>query len=170
MAGLTEEAASKLEKENHPFGKKDHLDAKFEKDVAEEFLGLTDAKGKLSGAERDKVRKIGPITRPTLDEYWKQRRKREKAGDPIDKLRTLIGKVRTVSGGKKLNADATKLLEHLNQNPAETDDLKTIYDRIIGILDGNESSEAKANALKTVLPATENQPTDMPSPPPENAQ
>ena len=68
------------------FDKKDHLDAKFEKDVAEEFLGLKDSKGKLSGAERDKARKIGPITRATMDEYWRQRRKRENAGDPIVKL------------------------------------------------------------------------------------
>jgi CRISPR-associated protein Csb1 len=135
------------------FDKKDHLDAKFEKDVAEEFLGLVDAKGKLSGTERDKVRKIGPATRATLDEYWRQRRKRERAGDPIEKLRGLIEKVRTKNRGKELNADADKLRSYLDDNPADTDELKTIYENIRAVLDGKDSAEAKTGALKTILPA-----------------
>lgn len=164
MAGLTEEETAKQQKGKHPYDGKDRVDAKFEKDVAEEFLGLTDAKGKLSGAERDKVRKIGPITRATLDEYWKQRRKREKAADPIDKVRTLIDKVKTKNKGKELNADAEKLRTHLAENPVDTDELKGVYDKIIAILDGNDSAEAKVAALKTVIPPTENQAAEMPRP------
>jgi hypothetical protein len=165
MAGLSEKEASNLAKGEHPYDKKDHLDARFEKDVAEEFLGLADAKGKLSGAERDKVRKIGPITRATLDEYWRLRRKREKAGDPIDKLRTLIGRVKTVSGGKKLNADAEKLRTYLTDNPPDAEDLKGIHEKIVGILNGNDTPEAKITALNTVLPPVENQSAGMPPSP-----
>jgi CRISPR-associated protein Csb1 len=164
MAGLADEDASKLEKDKHPFDKKDRLDAKFEKDVAEEFLGLTDAKGKLSGAERDKVRKIGPITRATLDEYWKQRRKREKAGDPIDKLRTLIDKVKTKNRGRELNADADKLRTHLSENPADTDELKEVHENITRILDGDDSAEAKVAALKALIAPAQKQPADAPNP------
>lgn len=164
MAGLTPEQASKLPPGEHPYDKKDHLSAKFEKDVAEEFLGLTDAKGKLSGAERDKVRKIGPITRATLDEYWKQRKKREKAGDPIDKLRTLIGKVKTKNKGKELNADAEKLRAYLNKNQADSNELKEIHEKVVAILDGNDSSEAKVTALKAILPAVESEPVEAANP------
>ncbi len=53
------------------FESKDHLDARFEKDVAEEFLGL-------SSAERDKVRKLGPITRETLSKYKVEKKRRDK--------------------------------------------------------------------------------------------
>lgn len=146
------------------FETKDHLNAIFEKDVAEEFLGLKDSKGKLSGAERDKARKIGPITRATMDEYWRQRRKRENAGDPLVKLRALIEKVKTVSGGKKLNADAEKLRTYLKDNPSDTDDLKVVYERVVGILDGNDSPEAKLTALKSILPPTDTQSAVTPIP------
>jgi len=70
------------------------LNSSFEDGVANEFLGLTDSKGKLSGAERDKVRKRGPITRANLDLYWADRRKRENAGDPVAKLQALIARSR----------------------------------------------------------------------------
>ncbi len=164
MALPAEKDASALEKDKHPFDRKDRLDAKFEKDVAEEFLGLTDAKGKLSGAERDKVRKIGPITRATLDEYWKQRRKRESAGNPIDKLRTLIDKVKTKNKGRELNADADKLRTYITDNPADTDETKAVQENIIRILTGNDSADAKVAALKAVIPPTEKQPADGPNP------
>lgn len=145
------------------FEEKDRLDAKFEKDVAEEFLGLKDSKGKLSGAERDKARKIGPITRPTMVEYWRQRRKRENAGDPLVKIRTLIEKVKTVAGGKRLNADAEKLRAHLNDNPPDTEGLKTIHAQIVGILDSDDSPEGKVNRLKAVLPPVESQSANTPN-------
>ncbi len=135
------------------FDKKDHLEAKFEKDVAEEFLGLTDAKGKLSGAERDKVRALGPITRATLGKYYAAKKKRDNDGDPTDKLRAMLDKVKAVSGGKKLNADAEKLRTYMTENPADMDDLKGYYAKITEILDGSDSPEAKATALKTILPA-----------------
>jgi CRISPR-associated protein Csb1 len=153
MAGLSTEDASKLAEESHPFAKKDHLDATFEKDVAEEFLGLTDAKGKLSGAERDKVRALGPITRATLGKYYAAKKKRDKDGDPTDKLRAMLDKVKAVSGGKKLNADAEKLRTYITENPADTDDLKGYYAKITEILDGTELPEVKVTALKAVLPA-----------------
>jgi len=163
MAGFTEEQASRLTKGEHPYDKKDHPNETFERDVAEEFLGLKDTNGNRSGAERDKVRKIGPITRATLDAYWKQRKKREKAGDP-DKVYSLIRKVKAISGGTKLNADAEKLRTYLNENPADTDELKARNEKLIGILDGNDPAEAKVTALRAVLPSTENQLPDTANP------
>ena len=149
---------------NIEFDRKDHLDAKFETDVAEAFLGLKDAKGKLSGGERDKARKIGPITKATMDEYWRQRRKRENAGDPMVKLRTLIEKVKSVSGGRKLNADADKLRVHLTDNAPDTEDLRNIHEKILGILDGNDLPEAKVTALKSLASSPEHQPSHAPNP------
>jgi|GEM_PF-254457 len=73
-----------------PYDKKDHLGARFEKDVAEEFLGLTDAKGKLSGTERDKVRALGPITKENLTKYNLNKKKKDKAGERKDKMRILF--------------------------------------------------------------------------------
>lgn len=145
------------------FESKDHPDARFEKEVAEEFLGLTDAKGKLSGSERDKVRRLGPITKQTLERYRADRKKREKAGDPLDKLRVLIEKVKGASGGKKLSPAAEKLRKHISENPADTDELKAIHERITEILDSNDSVETKVTALKAALPPAESQSADSPT-------
>ncbi len=147
-----------------PFESKDYLDARFEKDVAEEFLGLTDSKGKLSSAERNKVRKLGPITKKTLETYKAEKKKRDKQGDPIETLRTLIGKVKTKNKEKDLNADADKLRTHLNENPADTDKLRAIHENILAVLNGNNSAKGKVEALKIVLPSAEDQPTDAPNP------
>lgn len=152
MAGSSLEDVSNLPDQDGPFTKKDHLEAKFEADVAEQFLGLKDSKGKLSSAERDKARSYGAITKDNMTKYWADRRKRDNAGDPTVKLRALIDKVKAVSNGRKLNADAEKLKTYINENPAESDDLKGYYAKIIEILDSADSPETRVANLKTVLP------------------
>jgi hypothetical protein len=150
---------------------KDRCDVVFQKGVAEEFLGLADARGKPSSTERDKVRALGPVTRATLDKYWADRRRREKSGDPKEKLRTLIDKVRVTPGGKKLNAAADQLRKYLSENPDEQGELKAIYDRISGILDGPDEAKAKVAALKAVLaPASDESVDRTDASPPADTQ
>lgn len=148
--------------------RKDHPDVVFQKGVAEEFLGLTDAKGKPSATERDKVRSLGAVTRETLDKYWADRRGREGAADPKEQLRSLIDKIKVTAGGKKLNAAAEHLRKYLSDTSAAEDEPKGIYTRISEILDGGEPPEAKVSALKAALaPADESVDPAHASPPTE---
>jgi CRISPR-associated protein Csb1 len=119
------------------FEKKDHLDATFQKDVAEEFLGLTDAKGKLSGVERDKVRKIGPITRETLDEYKRDKKKREKSGDPVEALQKLV--------------DALKIGNNDKFNKGPREKLAVKVTDIEGDSDSSEDLKSRAGKIKSLL-------------------
>jgi len=133
------------------------LNSSFEDGVANEFLGLTDSKGKLSGAERDKVRKRGPITRANLDLYWADRRKRENAGDPVAKLQALIAKVKAANKGKKLSADTEKLRAYISENPTDADELKKMYRDVLVILDSTDTPEQKVQKLANVIAKGDNQ-------------
>jgi len=152
MAGVSPDEILKLPEQDRPFAKKDIPDAIFEKGVAEDFLGLRDSKGNLSGAERDKARSYGAITKENMAKYWADRRKRDNSGDPTVKLRALIAKVQAISNGKRLNAAAEKLRNYIIENPADSDDLKGYYAKILEILDGADSPETKVEKLKGVLP------------------
>lgn len=147
------------------FEDKDHLDATFEKDVAEEFLGLTDSKGKLSSAERDKVRKLGPITKETLAKYKADKKKRDKAGDPVDALRKLVDAL-SVSKADKFNKGsrdklATRVTE-IEGDSESGDDLKHLASKINPLLtEENGAAKRKVQMLALFLGAVD-QSTDTP--------
>lgn len=132
------------------FDNKDQLDAQFEKDVAEEFLGLTDAKGKLSGAERNKVRALGPITKETLAQYRAEKRKREKAGVPIEVLQKLVNAL-TVSPAGTFNRGpreklATKIAE-IEGDRNSGDDLISLATKIKPLLTEDKRAEERKNQM-----------------------
>lgn len=145
------------------FGKKDHLDARFEKDVAEEFLGLTDAKGKLSGAERDKVRALGPITRDTLNKYYAAKKKRDRAGDPIEALRKLVDAL-TVSRRDAFNkGPRDKLASRIGEiesDASEDAQLKELASKIKPHLSEDPGATARKEQMLALFPAT---PIEQPS-------
>lgn len=84
----------------------DRHDVTFETGVAEKFLAYPQA-------ERDKIRKLGPITAETLARFEAAKKKREQGEHPVVKLRQLVEGLKTNKAGNKLNeAPAKKLKEH----------------------------------------------------------
>ncbi len=133
MAGLSDEDVTKLPQNERPFANKDVLDARFEQGIAEEFLGLTDTQGKLSGAERDKVRKLGPITTETLARYKSEKRKRDKAGDPIEAIRKLVEALKVGKGDEFNKAPRDKLATRIMEIEEDDDsgeDIKELASKI----------------------------------------
>ena len=125
---------------------KDHLDATFEKDVAEEFLGLSDAKGSPSVKERDKVRALGPITKETLAKYRATKKNRE-PGSPIERLRKRVDslsftKSRTFK--KPPREELSALLKEFENDGEASDNLKSLVEKIRELL----TDEGDANARK----------------------
>lgn len=140
------------------YDKKDHLDATFEKDVAEEFLGLTDAKGKLSGAERDKVRAIGPITKETLARYRAEKKKREKAGDPFETLRKLVDAVAIDDKKDKFKSTKPKTalrerLKAISEDADSDEALKTLASSISARLTDETGAKQRKAGMVALFPS-----------------
>jgi CRISPR-associated protein Csb1 len=143
------------------FDKKDRLDARFEKGVAEEFLGLTDAKGKPSTSERDKVRALGPITRETLDKYWVERKKREKLGDPMEALHKLVEGLdfKGKEGRKQFKSNASKTnlgpkLTEIANDPSASEELKRIAAAIQELLTDDIGADTRKAQMLALFPST----------------
>lgn len=163
MAGMSSADVSKLPEQDRPFAKKDILDAIFEKGIAEEFLGLRDAKGNLSGAERDKVRALGPITRRTLDAYYAAKKKRDKDTDPIEALRKLVDAVAIDEGKDRFKSTKpTKALrEKLKAIAEDTDSdaaLKVLAASISGLLTDDAGAKDRKSQILALFTTAEEQP------------
>jgi len=92
------------------FGEKDQLDAVFESGVAEEFLGMGDD-------DRDKVRKLGPITAATLKRFRELTKDPFKAvGDELKAAKDALGNAPRRGKPPVMNLEALKrLAEALKQ-------------------------------------------------------
>jgi CRISPR-associated protein Csb1 len=157
------------------FESKDHLDARFEKDVAEEFLGLTDSKGKLSSAERDKVRKLGPITRETLTKYKAEKKRRDKASDPVESLRKLVEAIAVDDRKNKFKTTkpVTNLRDRLKEiaEDAESDEiLKVLATKISTLLTNEAGAKERKPQMLACFPATAEPPTASETPATPEAQ
>jgi len=154
---------------------KDRLDARFEKDVAEDFLGLTDSKGKLSSAERDKVRKLGPITRETLTKYKAEKKKRDKAGDPVESLRKLVEAI-AVDDKKdkfKTTKPTTALRDRLKEIVEDTESdesLKALATAISMQLTDEAGANERKSEMLARFPALAEPPTASETPATPKAQ
>lgn len=154
---------------------KDRLDAKFEKDVAEEFLGLTDSKGKLSSAERDKVRKFGPITRETLTKYKAEKKKRDKAGDPVESLRKLVEAIAVDDKKDKFKPTkpTTTLRDRLKEIVEDTESdetLKALATEISTRLTDEAGAKERKSEMLARFSATTEPPTASETPATPEAQ
>src|SRR5205085_1930486 len=86
----------------------------FEDGVANEFLAM-------DRADRDKIRARGAITRANLDDYKKEKKKREKSGDPIEALQKLVDGL-TVSKADRFNkGPREKLAARIAEVEADND-------------------------------------------------
>jgi len=129
-----------------PFDKKDHLDAVFETGVAEEFLAIKDKK------DRDKVRKLGPITAATLKKF------RDQGNDPFKSLMEVIKTTREelAKGNKKillqivpaLNSVITALNE-LAENSSLPDEVKVLASEIVTAVSKESDAHATIKMIET---------------------
>jgi len=129
-----------------PFDKKDHLDAVFETGVAEEFLAIKDKK------DRDKVRKLGPITAATLKKF------RDQGNDPFKSLMEVIKTTREelAKGNKKillqivpaLNSVITALNE-LAENSSLPDEVKVLASEIVTSVSKESDAHATIKMIET---------------------
>jgi len=126
----------------------DRPNVKFDTGVAEKFLSY-------SQPERDKMRKLGPITAQTLAGYEAAKKKRERSGHPVVKLRQLVEGLKTNKAGSKLNeAPVKKLKEHL-ESIQEGDGLKATADQMRAVLEGSDNPASTIQKLKELLPPAE---------------
>ena len=122
-------------------------DVTFETGVAEKFLSY-------SKNERDKIRKLGPITAKTLASFEEAKMKRDRAGDPVVKLRQLVEGLKSDKEGTKLNeAPVKKLKKHLES--IQDGDLKEIALQMRALLENGDDPASKIQKLKSLLPAAE---------------
>ncbi len=141
------------------FEKKDHPNVTFEKDVAEEFLGLTDSKGKLSSTERDKVRALGPITRATLEQYKRNKKKREKSGDPIEVFKKLVDGLTVSKSGRFNKGPREKLSARIAEIDGDSDsrnDLKSLTEKIKPLLTEDSDATERKEQMLALFPAASN--------------
>jgi CRISPR-associated protein Csb1 len=119
----------------------------FETGVAEKFLNY-------DKADRDKIRKFGPITAQTLAHFEKERKNREKGKDPVVKLRQLVEALKTNLAGTKLNeGPVKKLKEHLDS--ISEGDVNEIAAKMRALLESADHPASKIQALKDLLSPAE---------------
>jgi len=123
----------------------DRRDAVFEKDVAEKFLTY-------SKADRDKIRKLGPITRETLDRFIARGKNPFKAvTDELKKVKSNLGKKpgKNAAPVKKLDAfqRLVELLDSLSNDETIPQGAPELAKRLAEQAGSHEDSH---NTLKSI--------------------
>ena len=146
MKFATDSAKAFFELANIPFDQKDHVDVVFETGVAEEFLAM--------GEDRDKVRKLGPITAATLKKF------RDQGNDPFKSLMEVIKttKEELAKINKKtplpidpaLNSLITALNE-LAENSSLPDEASSLASELVTAISEASDAHATVNMIETRL-------------------
>lgn len=150
------------------FAEKDHLDAIFERDVAETFLGM--------GDDRDKVRKLGPITAATLKRFSELAKDPFKSvGDGLKAARAALGKGPRKKQSPVKNLEALKPLADAFKQMAENASLSSEVTALAADLAALASEHGDSHATLRVIDkklkefrrdqkkAPEQQPDDTPA-------
>jgi hypothetical protein len=125
--------------------KKDHLDAKFETGVAEEFLAM-------NKADREKVEDLGPITAATLRKFKEQGEKPFKQiTDQLKVVKETLGKAPRRNQPRVKNLEVfgriAEALASMSHDPGLPAEVKSLAGELAGIAREHPDSH---EAVKTI--------------------
>jgi len=147
LAGIDEEAI-------------DRRNERFETGVAEKFLAY-------SQGDRDKIRKLGPITQEALNRFEAAKKKREKAGDPVEGLRKLVDALDISKKDTFKRPPREKLAARLTEIEGDTEsshELKDLASKIKPLLTEETGAAERKSQMLACFPARATEAsTDVPS-------